>query len=265
MRIVPEIPETQSEHLLVVVAHPDDESLWIGGTLLRLRDAGVALTIICATGADNSIRHAEFKAACAILGAKPVMLANADGWDYRLSDFGGDLDQIVRSVIIPITCIITHAYHGNEHKHPQHKCCYRIARRWSRRRKIPFGIFSEIPLPHHPVARYFENSETISGGTLGGAVNRHKGAKIELFRSMWRARRKAFTRGLRAGFGYGFPDARASLAITVDILRKNALCDVYTSQKAGLREYETINNSREYIYLDDVRAARRLAAVLKDL
>ena len=35
--------------LLAIFAHPDDESLACGGTLARCADAGVEVTLVCAT------------------------------------------------------------------------------------------------------------------------------------------------------------------------------------------------------------------------
>ncbi|MDQ2788324.1 MAG: PIG-L family deacetylase, partial [Actinomycetota bacterium] len=74
--------------LLVVHAHPDDETLWTGGTIARYAAAGVAVTVVTCTlgeqgevitdelrglaadGADQlgGYRVAELHAACALLG-----------------------------------------------------------------------------------------------------------------------------------------------------------------------------------------------------
>lgn len=69
--------------LLVVLAHPDDESLACGGTIARSAAAGVEVTLVCATrgeagSADPALqippgrlgeaRTAELEAACRVLG-----------------------------------------------------------------------------------------------------------------------------------------------------------------------------------------------------
>jgi N-acetyl-1-D-myo-inositol-2-amino-2-deoxy-alpha-D-glucopyranoside deacetylase len=77
-----------SRRLVVVHAHPDDETLWTGGAIARYAAAGVAVTVVTCTlgeqgevitdelrglaadGADQlgGYRVAELRAACALLG-----------------------------------------------------------------------------------------------------------------------------------------------------------------------------------------------------
>lgn len=74
---------SEGETLLAVFAHPDDESLLIGGTLARAADEGWRTALICATRgewgpisddrlADYSnlaeVRERELREACAVLG-----------------------------------------------------------------------------------------------------------------------------------------------------------------------------------------------------
>lgn len=81
--------------LLVVLAHPDDESIACGGTLALCADAGVHVTLVCVTRghagtlrADLGItrdqlpgvREQELRAAAAVLGiARVVVLDHRDG------------------------------------------------------------------------------------------------------------------------------------------------------------------------------------------
>jgi N-acetyl-1-D-myo-inositol-2-amino-2-deoxy-alpha-D-glucopyranoside deacetylase len=77
-----------SRRLVVVHAHPDDETLWTGGTIARYVAAGVAVTVVtCTLGEQGEVltdelrglaadaadqlggyRVAELRAACAVLG-----------------------------------------------------------------------------------------------------------------------------------------------------------------------------------------------------
>jgi LmbE family N-acetylglucosaminyl deacetylase len=84
--------------LLAVLAHPDDESLGVGGTLAKYASEGVDVSLLTATRGDGgrfrghpagdprhpgpdalgSIREAELRAAAAVLGVRDVALL-----DYR--------------------------------------------------------------------------------------------------------------------------------------------------------------------------------------
>jgi Uncharacterized proteins, LmbE homologs len=87
-----------SPGLLVVMAHPDDESMGCGGLILRHTRAGVPVSLICATrgeagwsgkptGAKREdlaqIRTAELEEAAAALAIRAVEL-----WDYPDGEIG---------------------------------------------------------------------------------------------------------------------------------------------------------------------------------
>ena len=66
--------------LLLVHAHPDDESLWTGGLTARHVDAGGEADLVMCTWAEGTIRHRELTDAVDILGMPrpPIMLGYAD-------------------------------------------------------------------------------------------------------------------------------------------------------------------------------------------
>ena len=91
--------------MLVVMAHPDDESMGSGGLILRHTRAGVAVHLVCATRGEKGwmgkppgarkedlpgIRSAELEAAASALGLESFAL-----WDYPDGGVAGsDLDEI---------------------------------------------------------------------------------------------------------------------------------------------------------------------------
>jgi LmbE family N-acetylglucosaminyl deacetylase len=92
---------TPHDHLVVVVAHPDDETFGCGSIVARAARSGARVSIVCATRGEageptpavdlssrslGEIREAELRAAGAILGADHVELLG-----YADSGFDGDI------------------------------------------------------------------------------------------------------------------------------------------------------------------------------
>ena len=88
----------RARRLMAVLAHPDDESLGVGGTLAKYAEAGVEVFLLTATRGDGgryrshrpgdgahpgraalgNVREAEVRAAARALGLREVAL-----FDYR--------------------------------------------------------------------------------------------------------------------------------------------------------------------------------------
>lgn len=105
-----------------VVAHPDDETIFFGGTIRRLVRAGLPVEVVCvtstfATPALTSIRRQEFRRACWALGARARLLP--------LADVTGCLDDDeLAAALEPVrlhsrALVFTHGVWG-EYGHPHH-------------------------------------------------------------------------------------------------------------------------------------------------
>ncbi len=98
--------------ILVIVAHPDDETLGAGGTIRRHVEQGVSVDVHCMTG--NDTRNAEMRAACAILGVRHLFLSERDDFAINASLTKEVIGAILKS---RPTIVITHSLEDYNKNH----------------------------------------------------------------------------------------------------------------------------------------------------
>ncbi|MDD3320390.1 MAG: PIG-L family deacetylase [Paludibacter sp.] len=106
--------------IAVIVAHPDDETLWAGGTILEhpMND----WFIVCLCRASDKERSERFNNALKILKVKGIMGDLDDGPDQHPLDEKEVEDEILR--LLPNThfdLILTHDSAGEYTKHLRHE------------------------------------------------------------------------------------------------------------------------------------------------
>jgi LmbE family N-acetylglucosaminyl deacetylase/SAM-dependent methyltransferase len=132
-------PITPGTAVLVIAAHPDDETLGAGGLLVSAAALNCPVTVLIATDGDAShpnstthtraqlaaIRRAEVSAAVGELAAsaRVVFLGLPDG---RLEDHDAQLDIALRAIIEPDSIVVVPWSHD---RHPDHEACGRIGQR----------------------------------------------------------------------------------------------------------------------------------------
>jgi LmbE family N-acetylglucosaminyl deacetylase len=123
---------------LMVVAHPDDETIFGGAHLLREKH----WKVVCITNANNKKRTREF--------VKVMRLVEADYeiWNYRdtyscrfdIVSLKRDLRRLIRQN--QFEKVVTHGLQG-EYGHPQHKVIARIMRNIVKHNLYAFSIGQE--------------------------------------------------------------------------------------------------------------------------
>lgn len=143
-----DFPALQS--VVCFFAHPDDETVLVGGILAMLSRQGSAVHIVCATRGEGgelgeppvvrtrealgAAREAELRAAAHTLGASVTLLDYVDpvvGPDDVLSPFAADFNTLARQFgdiarARSANLVLTHGADG-EYGHPAHQLVHRAA------------------------------------------------------------------------------------------------------------------------------------------
>lgn len=106
---------------LMIVAHPDDESLFGGGALLKEK----GWLVICVTNGDNEMRRKEFESVMEYVGAEYEIWDYEDKWngDFDRPELVKDLQRVIG--LKQWKKIVTHNLDG-EYGHTQHKALSEI-------------------------------------------------------------------------------------------------------------------------------------------
>ncbi len=102
----------ETKSILVISAHPDDECIGAGGTILAHTTHNIPVDVMCLTG--NDTRNNELQNACSRLGVRSLFLSERDDFDIGMDLVNEVIGAILKSRPF---LIITHSEEDYNHNH----------------------------------------------------------------------------------------------------------------------------------------------------
>ncbi|NTW22934.1 PIG-L family deacetylase [Candidatus Falkowbacteria bacterium] len=107
------------ERAVVIVAHPDDETIWMGGFILKHPELDWTIMALCR--ASDADRAPKFKRVCERLGATAIIEDMDDEGNLDYEQTVAEAERIVTKYFfnLPIDYLFTHGANG-EYGHESH-------------------------------------------------------------------------------------------------------------------------------------------------
>lgn len=148
--------DKEVKHVAIIVAHPDDETLWSGGAILSNPEWQCFIASLCRK--DDTDRAPKFQKVLETLGADGIMGDLDDGPDqFPLND--GEVEDAVMNLLPPLhfDLVLTHSIYGEYTRHRRHEEIGKaVIRLWRagrlRTKELRAFAFTDGGRSHLPVA-----------------------------------------------------------------------------------------------------------------
>lgn len=114
---------TERARSIAIVAHPDDETIWMGGALMKIREFDWTIFSLCRRSDPD--RAPKFFRVCRFYKAKPIMTDMDDEGNLSYEEAVLEAKKIIKKEIgkSSFDCVFTHGAKG-EYGHILHKAVH---------------------------------------------------------------------------------------------------------------------------------------------
>lgn len=240
--VMQRLSEIKNKKILLIVAHPDDETLWFFQSMQQLKTNN-EITVFCLTHAAVSKRGKELTKVIDQLGLKVVFGHCEDtGIDHLLKK--SELRQAFIKVFSKYKAdlAITHPPHGGEKPHPHHIQLYKMSKEFCRFYSVQFGFFSEQKL--------LAESNTSQEYFFSFKKKKYVFYRLLQGYRLLNEEEQKLTFYLSAVFSILFDfKAYAAFEVAVNLEAKQSALANFESQQDVLKSYNAFYKKSEFLFL----------------
>ena len=246
------------KNILIVVCHPDDEALWIGGLIHAISMINnFSVNVICLNGAGSkeaSIREIEFYKCQKIAGYRRGIVLEGDLKSAltKIENLEEKIEFGLKEINLQkkdINLVITHSPYGDEHRHPQHIQCSKELYKICKKNKIEYGYFSRIPLPNIKHIPYLKTPKRLNELQALNFSKCKSGFLGNLMRLL----------NIKP---YWYPKYYCQWLVSKEIKEKMMMSYKSTGLESFKSGYASFNNFTESLYLDSKKGIKILENIL---